>query len=125
MFKPAFALFAALAAAALPAVAMAHPKLVSSTPAQNAAVSRPTSLSLTFSEVLVAPLSGIEITMTAMPGMANHPPMPIKGFTTKVTGKTIVATLPRALPIGTYLLKWHVVAADQHRIEGSYTFKVK
>lgn len=125
MFKPAFALFAALAAAALPAVAMAHPKLVSSTPAQNAAVSRPTSLSLTFSEVLVAPLSGIEITMTAMTGMANHPPMPIKGFTTKVTGKTIVATLPRALPIGTYLLKWHVVAADQHRIEGSYTFKVK
>ena len=51
--------------------------------------------------------------------------MPIKGFTTKVTGKTIVATLPRALPVGTYLLKWHVVAADQHRIEGSYTFKVK
>ena len=125
MFKPAFALFAALAVAALPAVAMAHPKLVSSTPAQNASVSRPTSLSLTFSEVLVAPLSGIEITMTAMPGMANHPPMPIKGFTTKVTGKTIVATLPRALPVGTYLLKWHVVAADQHRIEGSYTFKVK
>ena len=37
----------------------------------------------------------------------------------------MVATLPRALPIGTYLLKWHVVAADQHRIEGSYTFKVK
>lgn len=125
MFKPAFALFAALAAATLPAAAMAHPKLVSSTPAQSATVSRPTSLSLSFSEVLVAPLSGIEITMTAMPGMANHPPMPIKGYTTKVTGKTIVATLPRALPVGTYLLKWHVVAADQHRIEGSYTFKVK
>jgi len=125
MFKPIFAFVAALAAAALPATAMAHPKLVSSTPAQNAAVSRPTSLSLTFSEALVAPLSGIELTMTAMPGMADHKPMPVKGFTTKVNGKAMVATLPRALPIGTYLLKWHVVAADQHRIEGSYTFKVK
>lgn len=125
MFKPILAFVAALAAAALPAAALAHPKLVSSTPAQNAAVSRPTSLSLTFSEALVAPLSGIELTMTAMPGMADHKPMPVKGFTTKVNGKTMAATLPRALPIGTYLLKWHVVAADQHRIEGSYTFKVK
>ncbi len=125
MFKPALALFAALAAAMLPAPAMAHPKLVSSNPAQNASVARPTTLSLTFSEALVAPLSGIELTMTAMPGMADHEPMPVKGFTTKVTGKTLTATLPRALPVGTYLLKWHVVAADQHRIEGSYSFKVK
>jgi methionine-rich copper-binding protein CopC len=125
MFKPILAFLAALAVAVLPTAAMAHPKLLSSTPAQNATVSRPTSLTLTFSEVLVAPLSGIELTMTAMPGMADHKPMPIKGFTTKVQGKTIVATLPRALPIGTYLLKWHVVAADQHRIEGSYSFQVK
>ena len=50
MFQPAFALFAALAAATLSAPAMAHPRLVSASPAQNAAVSRPTSLSLTFSE---------------------------------------------------------------------------
>jgi len=125
MFKQIVALLAALAAAALPATAMAHPRLVSSNPAQNAAVSRPTTLSLTFSEALVAPLSGVELTMTGMPGMADHKPMPVKGFTTKVNGKTITATLPRALPIGTYLLKWHVVAADQHRIEGSYSFKVK
>ncbi len=125
MFKQILTLMAALAAAMLPAAAMAHPKLVSASPAANASVSRPTTLSLTFSEVLVAPLSGIEVTMTGMPGMADHKPMPVKGFATKVSGKTITATLPRALPIGTYLLKWHVVAADQHRIEGSYSFKVK
>ena len=63
--------------------------------------------------------------MTGMPGMANHKPMPVKGFATKVTGKTMTVTLPRALPTGSYDLKWHVVAADQHRIEGSYSFKVK
>ena len=125
MFKQILTLMTALAAAMLPAAAMAHPKLVSASPAANASVSRPTSLSLTFSEVLVAPLSGIEVTMTGMPGMADHKPMPVKGFATKVSGKTITATLPRALPVGTYLLKWHVVAADQHRIEGSYSFKVK
>lgn len=118
----------ALAAAsllALPGVAMAHPKLLSSTPAANAAVVKPTSLKLSFSETLVGPLSGIELTMTGMPGMADHPPMPIKGFTTKAVGKDLVITLPRPLPAGSYTLKWHVVAADQHRIEGSFAFSVR
>ena len=124
MFKSLLAPLAALAFMALPATAMAHPRLVSSNPAQGATVSKPTKMSLAFSEDLVAPLSGIELTMTGMPGMADHKPMPVKGFATKVAGKTIVATMPRALPTGTYVLKWHVVAADQHRIEGSYTFKV-
>lgn len=118
----------ALAASALFAVsapAAAHPRLVSAAPAANAAVSRPTQIVLTFSETLVAPLSGIELTMTAMPGMADHPRMPIRGFTTKVQGRTLTAKLPRALPVGTYELKWHVVAADQHRIENTYTFTVR
>ena len=109
----------------LPSAALAHPKLVAASPAAGATVSKPVKLSLTFSETLVAPLSGIELTMTGMPGMANHQPMPIKGFATKVESKTLSATLPRALPAGSYGLKWHAVAADQHRIEGSYTFTVR
>lgn len=105
--------------------AAAQPRLVSSTPAANAAVTRPTQIVLTFSEPLVAPLSGIELTMTAMPGMADHPRMPIRGFTTKVEGRTLAAKLPRALPVGTYELKWHAVGADQRRIENLYTFTVR
>lgn len=105
--------------------AAAHPRLVSATPAANASVAKPTQIVLTFSETLVAPLSGIELTMTAMPGMANHPRMPIKGFTTKVEGRTLTAKLPRPLPAGSYELKWHVVAADQHRIANTYTFTVR
>ena len=124
MCKSLVGTLAFLAAFALPVSASAHPHLVSSTPAQEATVSKPTKLSLAFSEPLLAPLSGIELTMTAMPGMANHKPMPVKGFKTEVKGKTMTATLPRALPTGSYLVKWHAVAADQHRIEGSFTFKV-
>jgi len=118
----ALATFAILGAAT---PAAAHPKLVSSTPAENASVAAPAQITLTFSENLVAPLSGIELTMTAMPGMPNHPRMPIRGFTTKVEGRTLVAKLPRPLPVGTYELKWHAVAADQHRIENLYTFTVR
>jgi methionine-rich copper-binding protein CopC len=109
----------------LPGVAAAHVRLVSSTPAANATVVKPTKLTLNFSETFLPPLSGAELTMTAMPGMPNHAPMPIKGFKTSVEGKTMTLTLPRALPAGTYSLKWHVVGADQHKMEGSYSFNVK
>lgn len=119
------ALIIAAHVAILPSVALAHPRLVSASPAANATVAKPTQVVLTFSETLVAPLSGIELTMTGMPGMANHAPMPIRGFTSKVAGKTITVTLPRALPAGTYDLKWHAVAADQHRIEDRYIFTVR
>lgn len=117
----------ALFMAALPGAALAHPKLLSANPAANATVARPTKLTLGFSETLIPQLSGIELTMTGMPGMANHTPMPIKGFKTGVApdGKTMVVTLPRALPAGSYELAWHIVGADQHRIEGKYSFTVK
>lgn len=123
--------FAVLAAAvlaattALPGAAVAHARLISSSPAAGATVAKPTRLTLTFSEDLVGPLSGLDLTMTAMPGMADHPPMPIRGFTSAVAGKTLTVTMPRALPTGTYELKWHAVAADQHRVEGRYTFTVR
>ncbi len=113
------------AALALPATAFAHPRIVTATPLANSTVVKPTSLSLTFTEALVAPLSGIELTMTGMPGMAKHQPMPIRGFVTKVTDKTMAVKLPRALPAGAYLLSWHAVATDQHRVQGSYAFTVR
>lgn len=116
---------AAASALALPGLAQAHPKLLSASPAIGATVVKPTVLKLSFSETLVGPLSGIELTMTGMPGMANHQPMPIKGFKTAVNGKDLVVTLPRALPAGSYQLKWHAVASDQHRVEGAYAFTVR
>lgn len=116
---------AALAIAAVPATAMAHPKLLNSFPAANSTVAKPAAITLNFSEELLGPLSGVDLVMTGMPGMADHKPMPIKGFTTKAKGKTLNVALPRPLPGGSYQLTWHAVAADQHRIEGSYTFTVR
>lgn len=114
-----------LAALAIATPAPAHPKLVSSSPAANATVAKPTRATLTYSETLLAPMSGVDLTMTGMPGMAKHAPMKITGFKTAVEGKTIVVTFPRPLPAGTYDLKWHAVAGDTHRIEGAFTFAVK
>lgn len=120
---------AAIAAAlvTITAPAIAHPKLISSTPAAQATVTNTTQVSLTFSETLMAPVSGIDLAMTGMPGMANHAPMKIAGFKTSVAadGKTLVAVFPRPLPAGTYKLDWHAVSTDTHRITGTLAFTVR
>jgi len=125
MRRHALIAFAVLTSSLLPAAAMAHPRLLSSSPAANASVAKPAAITLGFSETLIAPLSGIELTMTGMPGMANHRPVPISGLTTSVKGKLLTVKLARPLATGTYLLKWHAVAADQHRIEGNFSFTVR
>ncbi|MBV1692640.1 copper homeostasis periplasmic binding protein CopC [Novosphingobium sp. G106] len=117
----------AMAASVLAATAVqAHPKLDSTTPAANAVVAAPTRIQLVFSEALVAQFSGIDLTMTEMPGMKMGP-MKMNGVkaTVGADGKTLVASLAKPLPVGTYRVDYHVVSADTHRIQGSYTFKVQ
>lgn len=111
----------------LPAVASAQPQLVASTPAKDATVAPPKTISLRFSEAIETGVSGFTLVMTGMPGMADHPPMPIRGFTTKVgaDGNTLVAALPRALPVGSYDLRWSVVGADARSAEGVVAFRVR
>jgi methionine-rich copper-binding protein CopC len=122
-----FRLAAIAAVFATASPAFAHPKLLASTPAPQATVNNVTQATLSFNETLMAPLSGIDLAMTGMPGMAHHAPMKISGFQTSVggDGKTLTATFPRPLPAGTYQLDWHAVAADTHRVTGSLTFTVR
>ena len=113
-------------ALALAAPAIAKPVAVGSTPAANGAVSKPTKVEVRLSEKVAADSAAIALTMTAMPGMAHHGEMKISGFKTSVTadGRTIVAMLPRALPPGTYSVRWSAgTGAD--RGEGTFAFQVK
>jgi methionine-rich copper-binding protein CopC len=121
-----FGLVAATAALFAAAPALAHPKLVSATPAPNAVVAAPARLQLTFSEALVANFSGVELVMTDMPGMKMSSPMRMTVSTALgPDGRTVVVTLAKPLPRGGYRIDWHVVSTDTHRVQGSYAFKVK
>src|SRR3546814_8801171 len=104
----------------------AHPKLSSSTPAADTVFAAPTKIHLVLSEALVAQFSGIDLTMTEMPGMKMGP-MKMNGVkaTLAPDGKTLVATLAKPLTAGTYKLDYHVVSTDTHRIQGGYTCQVK
>ncbi|BBD02175.1 copper resistance protein C [Sphingobium sp. YG1] len=95
-------------------------------PAADAVVTAPTKVQLAFSETLVAQFSGIDLTMTEMPGMKMGP-MKMNGVKAALApdGKTLVATFAKPLSAGTYKVDYHIVSTDTHRVQGSYTFKVK
>ena len=116
-----------LAALAFAGSAQAHTKLVSSSPAANATVAKPGRVVLTFNEKVMANFTGATLAMTSMPGMANHRPMAITGFTSAMSadGKKLTLTMRRALTAGTYQLKWHAGGADTHRMEGTLSFTVR
>jgi hypothetical protein len=102
-FPSRLALMALLAASLVaPAAALAHAKVVASTPAQGSTVAKPRVVTLTFSEALLPPTAAASIVMTAMPGMANHSPMVIRNFktawsngnrTTRLAGRQPVRTV--------------------------------
>ena len=115
------------AAFALSAPASAQVKLVSSTPAANKATAKPMAVSLTFSDKIAPNASTMDIVMLTMPGMKDHPPMKISGFTAGVSadGKTLVAKLPRPLPVGTYVVNWKATGTDGAPATGKINFAVK
>lgn len=117
----------ALSASALAATAAsAHPKLMKAMPAAGASVNAPTSIELQFNEAVVDRFSGIAVEMTKMPGMKMTAPMKIATASTVVAGdgKRLTTTFAKPLAKGVYKVGWHAVAADTHRVEGSYSFTV-
>lgn len=109
----------------LSSLAQAHPKLLSSTPAEGADGAAPGKIELHFSENLLAKFSGAKLVMTEMPGMA-HSPMPMKAKVSAGSDpKSMLITPLAPLPAGTYQVQWRAVSSDTHPITGNVTFKVK
>lgn len=111
---------------ALPTVAFAHIKLVSSTPTANATVAKPTQIKLNFSDKLVGSSVKTEVLMTGMPGMSNHAPMKM-AHTSQMgkDGKSMTLMLKKALVPGSYTVKWSANGADGHAMGSSFNFNVK
>lgn len=118
---------AALLLTVAAAPALAQPHAVASSPTDGAQGSAVAQVTITFSEPVVAASSGVAVIMTGMPGMADHPPMPMPGVRVSLSadGRTLTARLPRALPIGTYVANWHAAGADAVRATGKIAFTVK
>ncbi|MGF6088838.1 copper homeostasis periplasmic binding protein CopC [Pseudomonas sp. 18173] len=125
LIKPTAIAVALLSGLLVSTLAQAHPKLLSSTPAEGVEGASPDKIELHFSENLVTQFSGAKLLMTEMAGMA-HAPMPVKA---KVSGgsdpKTMFIMPTAPLTAGTYKVEWRAVSSDTHPITGNVTFKVK
>ena len=107
--------------------ALAHLKLTGSTPAADSAVASPAMITLRFSERVVQRFSSATVTMASMPGMTGHKPTLVAGLAPAfgADGKTLTLRLARRLTAGGYRVAWKAVAADTHRIEGTFAFTVR
>ncbi len=122
-----FAVGLASMAVLLASAAEAHPKLMKSLPAANAVIAKTRVIKLQFSEKLIAQFSGGDLVMTDMPGMKMHAPMKMPALTSAVAadGRTLVLTAKSPLTAGAYMLNWHAVSTDTHRVQGTLAFRVK
>jgi len=101
--------------------AFAHPKLVKSDPAADAVVSVSLKeLRLSFNEELVPKFSSADV--KDQKGQKVQTRIAAADPTDK---KQLVVPLSKPLAAGSYKVEWHAVAADTHRVQGSYSFTVK
>jgi methionine-rich copper-binding protein CopC len=116
----ALAGIAASAALLFAGAASAHAHLVKSTPAANATIAAPKTISLTFNEKLTPAFSKFELVMPTMNNMA----VAVKTAVSK-DGMTIVGTPKTALTPGAYKVTWHAATSDGHKMDGAVDFTVK
>lgn len=115
--RPFLALAVGAAALLAATQTLAHAKLVSATPAENAVAAAPGQIVLRFNEKLQGKFSGFELSKG---GAA----VPVKVSVAK-DQLSLVGVPAKPLAAGAYEVKWHAVTADTHRMQGGYSFTVR
>jgi len=110
----AIVMLLALALAAPPAFAQA--RLVRSAPTEGARIKSPQHVVLTFNEALEPAFSGALLMDMDGRNLSGEP--------VKVSGRRITLTPPRLKP-GAYIVSWHCVGHDGHRVDGHLHFRVR
>ena len=99
--------------------AIAHPKLMSVSPAADFSGAAPKEITLNFSEGVIAKFSGLELKNES--GNVVTTGVPI---TDPNDQKQLIVPLPATLTKGRYTVTWHAVSEDTHRVKGTYSFSV-
>lgn len=111
---------AALATVLLPSIALAHGKLVRSTPSAGSRVGNaPTELRLTFSEKAELAMTRVRL-LDAKGKALTLAPLAAGGD----AGKTVVAAVRGPLAPGAYTVSWQMAGRDGHPVRGRFNFVV-
>jgi methionine-rich copper-binding protein CopC len=93
----------------------AHAMLDHASPPVGSTIAQaPSRLTLSFTEKLEPAFSGASVTNASGQRVDTG---------ARASGSTLQISL-KALPPGTYKVRWHVLSVDTHRTEGSYSFTV-
>ena len=101
-----------------PMAASAHPMLVRSTPKAGAKIKAPEQVSIWFSEKIEPVFNRIEVIDGAGTHFEDSKPTPDDA------DKTLLHARLKALPVGSYKVRWRITAADSHKMEGAFSFEV-
>ncbi|WP_053374832.1 copper resistance CopC family protein [Paenibacillus sp. FJAT-27812] len=101
----------------VPGVALAHSKLETAVPGKDATVNvSPERVELTFN-TKIEKLSNFKVLNAAGEEMEKDK--------VEVGGMKMSGALPAVLPNGIYTVKWTIIGADGHSVEGDYAFTVE
>lgn len=102
-----------------PALALAHGKLLRSTPTANGRVpAAPREVTLTFNEPVELAVSRVQL--LGADGRAITLAKPVLAE----AGRTVRAGIPTTLAAGTYTVSWRVAGRDGHPVAGKFRFTV-
>ncbi|MFD0588248.1 copper resistance protein CopC [Paenibacillus sp. GCM10027627] len=100
----------------VPMAAMAHSTLDTATPAKDAAVdASPEKIEMSF-DTKIEKLSNFKLFNAAGEQMTTGKAV--------VEGSTMTGTVDNVLENGAYTVKWTIIGADGHPVEGEYSFSV-
>ena len=113
---PLFLSLAVLASIVPAAPALAHAKLMSSSPSAGQTVAAPAAVTLDFDDVVQLPPRAVQVTG---PGGA------VAVRASRPDSKTLEGSLPRHLRAGRYAVRWRILADDGHIESGAFAFTVR
>ncbi|MDB5453854.1 MAG: copper resistance protein [Caulobacteraceae bacterium] len=115
------ALVLAAAVSLVAGAALAHPHVVSATPAQDSQVTgSPKVVRIKFNEAPTAAFSAI-----ALKDAAGKPVKTGKVGVDKADKTVLTAPIAQTLAPGVYKVTWRAAGSDTHKVDGTYSFTVK
>lgn len=100
-------------------LAYAHPELQSAEPAAGKRSAPPKQIRIMFNENVLPQFSGVEVKDQTGKAVATG-----KATTDPTNKKLLVVPLKEELAPGDYVVEWHAVSDDTHRVKGNYSFGV-
>jgi len=111
-------------ALAAPPHALAHARLLRSSPEQNKAVATPLHVDLWFSELLDGQFNAISVFPLGERNVKAHPSLTRGEAKVDPRDRTHLSVALQPLPPGAYRVEWRVLSLDGHTAPGQFQFRV-